>query len=235
MIFILHIISVIPRYSLPTRGTDFQRHLRYRPVLESIGYGCIGGESISTPVQSDSNPGYMVASIHNEKRHLGPFAIPYEDEHGDTSHYPEALQLFSRHGSFSFVKASRKTRTSPGQIYRPHAEKRISHRASERHRSNRRSFWSGDAKVSAPSHPVVPTFDTVNHTVENEPRPKTRCRHRHSSAIGGLFFERLLNFRIGSRNHGARLSHPKSKLTEKPLALPNTQCHSKIPSNIGRQ
>jgi len=179
--------------------------------------------------------GLYAAGIRSESFHPFSFSTPYEFGHDDISHYPEAQPLSVRHGSFSFVADLKTSRTNPGRISRPPAEKRTFRHVDGQPRNNRCFFGSDGAKVLAPLPLAVPTCGTVNHTVENEPHPKTKCRRDRLSVIAGLFFERLLNLRLGSCDHRSRFSHAKAELAEKSLALANPQRHIKIPSDIRRQ
>lgn len=235
MIIKSHIVSVAHRFLLSKGGTDLLRILRYRPIPGNSGYEHISDESVSKHVQSDSDLDYMAADIHNENPHRDLSSILCEVEHGDILHCPRAQRIAFRHGSFSSVKASKMTKKNFYQTCLPRAGKQIFHPVIEQRRNIQHLSWLDDATISVPSLPAVPTYDTGSHTVGNEPHPKTRYQCHHSSAIGGLFFEHSLNLRVGASNHRTRLSHSKSKLTEKSLALPNSQCYSQIFSNKGRQ
>jgi hypothetical protein len=228
MKFKLHIISEALRFLLSKGRTDFLRMLRYHSTLESIDCGHKSDASISTHVQLDSSRDYTAVGIRNETRHCALFSIPCEAEHDGTLHYPKAPQPAFRHDSFSYVKVSEMTRMNRDQTCLPRVGKQIYHHANEQHRNSQHFFWLDDAVISAPSLLVVPTYGTANHTAGNEPHPATRYRHRPVLSKAGLFFERTLNFRIGTSNHWSRLSQPKTKLSEKSLALACSQCNPKI-------
>lgn len=222
------IISVIHRFLLSKGKTDFLRILRYRSILENIGYAHIAGVSASTHVQSDSDPGYMAANIRNGNPRRNLSSIPYESVHGGISHYPREPHTASRRDSFSFVKTSKKTKRNLGRTYLPHAGKQICHHVIELRRSIQRLSWLDDATIPVLSLQAAPTYDTGIHTVGNELRPMTRYRYHLSSISAGLFFEHNLNLRIGTSNHWPRFSQPKTKLPEKSLALTYSHFNPKV-------
>lgn len=235
MNFKSRIISVVHSFLLSKGGTGFLQNLQCHPIPGNIGCEHIDDESVSTHVQSDSDLGYMAADIRNGNPHRDLSSIPCEAEHGGILHCPRVPRNAFWHGSFSFVKTSKRTKRNLDRTCLPHAGKQIYHHVIEQHRNIQHLSWLDDAAISAPSLPAVPTYDTVTHTVGNEPHPKTRYQHHPSSAAVGLFFEHSLNFRVGTSNHRTRLSQSKSKLTEKSLALSNSQCYPKIFSDKGRQ
>jgi hypothetical protein len=226
-----HIISVIRHFLLSNREIDSPRKTRYPSILENIDCERKGAESASTPVQSDSNPGYMEEDIHNGNQNYSLFSTPCEAAHDDISHYPKALQPSCLYGSFSFARALKRTKRNLYRTCPLHAETQIYRHVVELHQNIQHSFWSDGATIWVLSPRTAPTFGTESHTAGNELHPTTIDQHHHSLVIAGLFFENTLDFRIGSSDHGAGLPQSKSKLTEKPLTLANAQCNPKIFSN----
>jgi hypothetical protein len=209
--------------------------MQYRSTSESIDCVYIFVALTSKPVRQDSGLGYMEEGIHTETHDYAFFSIPCAVGRGGTLHYPTALQPAFLHGSSSSARASGTTKRNLDRTCHSLPGKRTYRRAIAPRRRSLRSFWSDDEVILGLSPQVAPTSYIENHTAGNEPHPATRYRHRLYSKVFGLFFEQLLNFRVGMSDHWARLSQTKAKLTEHPLALACSQCNSEIPSNVGRQ